>query len=101
MATHLILRFDAPMIAFGGEAIDSYGVVRDFPARSMLTGLVANALGLDRAEVEALDRLQSRIVHASARIAEGRRMREYQTARLFERDAGWTTRGLPEGLARH
>lgn len=99
MATHLILRFDAPMLAFGGEVIDSYGVVRDFPARSMLTGLVANALGLDRAEAKALDRLQSRIVHASARVAEGRRMREYQTARLFERDAGWTTRAVPEGRA--
>lgn len=100
MVPHLILRLDAPMMSFGGDVIDSYGVVRDFPARSMLTGLLANALGYDRAEAEALDALQARIVHASARIAEGRRMREYQTARLFEGEAGWTTRGAPEGRAK-
>lgn len=87
------------MIAFGGEAIDNRGVVRDFPARSMLTGMIANALGWDRTEGAALDALQARIDFAAARRREGHRGQEYQTARLFEKDAGWTTRGRPEGRA--
>ena len=33
-------------MAFGGETIDNLGVIRPFPAVSMLTGLFANALGL-------------------------------------------------------
>ena len=113
MTEHLILRLEAPMTAFGGETIDNRGVVRDFPARSMLAGLLGNALGLDRAEGSRLDGLQERIDHAAARIdrsAErfgparmrpglGGRRQDYQTARLFEKDAGWTTRGRPEGRA--
>ena len=42
---HLILRLEAPLMAFGGETIDNLGVVRRFPSASMLTGLLANALG--------------------------------------------------------
>lgn len=99
MTAHLILTLDAPMMSFGGETIDNYGVVRDFPARSMLTGLLANALGWDRSEGERLDTLQSRIDFAALRLREGRRRQDYQTARLFEKDAGWTTRDAPEGRA--
>ena len=87
------------MISFGGDAIDNLGVVRDFPARSMLTGLLANALGFDRAEGERLDALQARLIHASFIARPGRRERDYQTARLFGDDRGWTTRGAPEGRA--
>ncbi len=87
------------MTSFGGDVIDNRGVVRDFPARSMLTGLIGNALGYDRADADALDALQSRIIDASALVRPGRRSRDYQTARLFEKDVGWTTRGRPEGRA--
>lgn len=87
------------MIAFGGDVIDGRGVVGDFPARSMLCGLLANALGWDRTEGERLDRLQERLSFAAARVRVGARRQDYQTARLFERDAGWTTRGRPEGRA--
>ena len=45
MQRYLVLRLASPLIAFGGEAIDNLGVIRDFPALSMLTGLLANALG--------------------------------------------------------
>lgn len=87
------------MMAFGGEVIDNRGVVRDFPARSMLTGLLANALGWDRTEGARLDALQAKVDFAALRLREGLRRQDYQTARLFERDAGWTTRGAPEGRA--
>ena len=54
----LILRLEAPLIAFGGVAIDHIGVIRDFPALSMLTGLFANALGFrgrERFELAGFD----------------------------------------------
>lgn len=87
------------MVSFGDETIDNRGVVRDFPALSMLTGLVANALGWDRSEGTRLDRLQGRIDFAAARLRPGHRRQDYQTARLFEKDAGWTSRNRPEGRA--
>ena len=92
----LILAFDAPLVSFGGETIDQIGVVRDHPARSMLAGLVGNALGYDRSEADRLDALQARLVHASALVRPGRRMVDYQTAHLGK-DYGWTTRGGREG----
>ena len=49
---HLILRLEAPLMAFGGETIDNYGVIRRFPSASMLTGLLANALGLRRTQAQ-------------------------------------------------
>ena len=99
---HLILNFESPLMAFGGETIDNLGVIRPFPAVSMITGLFANALGWRRVERELHQALQDRIVFA-ARIdrepAGGVRMTDFQTAQLGAGDRGWTTRGAPEGRA--
>ena len=99
---HLILSLEAPLMAFGGETIDNYGVIRWFPSASMLTGLLANALGWRRTERERHQHLQDRLVFA-ARIdrepATGARMTDFQTAQLSGKDQGWTTRGIPEGRA--
>ena len=99
---HLILNLESPLLAFGGETIDNLGVIRPFPAASMLTGLFANALGWRRTERERHQRLQDRLVFA-ARIdrepATGVRMTDFQTAQLGANDRGWTTRGQPEGRA--
>lgn len=84
-------------MAFGGETIDNLGVIRDFPAQSMLTGLVANALGWRREDAGLHDRLQARMVFGVRLDRAGSRFTEYQTARLLQDDAGWTTRGKPEG----
>jgi CRISPR system Cascade subunit CasD len=99
MARHLLLDLDAPLMSFGGEMVDAYGVVRDFPAVSMVAGLLANALGWERYEAERHAGLQTRLVLGSARIAEGRRVRDFQTAQLGGSDRGWTTRGRVEGRA--
>lgn len=96
---HLLLDLDAPLISFGGDAVDAYGVVRDFPAKSMIAGLLANALGWERYDADAHARLQERLAMGSARVAEGRRMRDFQTAKLEANDRGWTTRGRFEGRA--
>ena len=99
---HLILNLESPLMAFGGETIDNLGVIRWFPAASMLTGLFANALGWRRTERERHQRLQDRLAFA-ARIdrepAGGVRMTDFQTAQLGAKDQGWTTRGQPEGRA--
>ncbi|WP_200921899.1 MULTISPECIES: type I-E CRISPR-associated protein Cas5/CasD [unclassified Sphingomonas] len=96
---HLLLDCDAPLMSFGGDLVDAYGVVRDFPAKSMVAGLFANALGWERFDVDAHAALQARLVIGSARVAEGRREREFQTAQLGANDRGWTTRGRVEGRA--
>ncbi len=99
---HLLLHLESPLMAFGGETIDNYGVIRWFPAASMLTGLFANALGWRRVEPERHQRLQDRLVFAARidREPAGRaRLTDFQTAQLGGNDQGWTTRGQPEGRA--
>ena len=99
---HLILNLEAPLMAFGGETIDNLGVIRPFPAVSMLTGLLANALGLRRIERERHQYLQDRLVFAARIDREpygGLSIRDFQTAELGHTDHGWTTRGQPDGRA--
>lgn len=104
MTRHLVLRLASPLIAFGGETIDNHGVIRDFPALSMLTGLIANALGWDRGQDVLHNRLQQRlrigtVLQPSVSRGEEtgtRRLVDFQTAELGAADKGWTTWGQPE-----
>lgn len=93
------LRLDiaAPLMAFGAVAVDQVGPTWRFPGRSMLTGLVANALGLDWRERAAHQRLQDRIISAAALIRGGEILTDTQNAQLRKTDRGWTTRGRAEG----
>jgi CRISPR system Cascade subunit CasD len=99
MARHLLLRLRAPLIAFGGETIDNYGVNRYFPALSMVTGLFANALGWDRGDDVQHNRLQARLVMGARLDDDGQRLVDFQTAQLQANDKGWTTRGVVEERA--
>lgn len=98
----LILRLEAPLIAFGGVTIDHVGVTRDFPAASMLTGLLANALGWERTEWEKHQSLQDRLVFAARRDREDALglLTDTQNAQLAKNapgnGRGWTTWGEPE-----
>lgn len=88
------------MMSFGGETVDSYGVIRAFPAASMLTGLLANALGLRRIDRECHQSLQNRLVFAARIDREplgGLATGDFQTAEINNTEQGWTTRGQPEG----
>ena len=95
------LRLHAPLAAFGGEMIDAHGVIRNVPAQSMFTGLLANALGWTRAMRAEHQALQKRIVFGVVweRDVAHSRMTDYQTARLGKNDRAWTTRGIPAGRA--
>jgi CRISPR system Cascade subunit CasD len=95
----LHLRLSAPLLAFGGVAIDHVGPTRDFPSASALTGLFANALGWRREERAAHQALQDRMVFGALNAQPGRVLTDNQNAKLEARDRGWTTWGRPEGRA--
>lgn len=99
MPRHLVLRLEAPLVAFGDVMIDNIGPVRATPAASLLTGLLGNALGVRRWEGERLARLQERLVFGCRLDRRGQRFTDFQTARLSRQDVGWTTRGRVEGRA--
>jgi CRISPR system Cascade subunit CasD len=93
----LILDLCAPLMAFGGVAIDHVGPTRDFPAASMLTGLFGNALGWHWSDWQAHQSLQDRLIFAARIDREGRLITDNQNAKLEKNDRGWTTSGAPEG----
>lgn len=93
----LLLRFDAPMMSFGTTAVDSLGRTGAFPGRSLLTGLLGNALGYDHRDQDALMALQARLRHAVRRDHGGEQREDYQTVDLGHPslldEVAWTTRG--------
>jgi CRISPR system Cascade subunit CasD len=99
MHRHLLMRLESPLIAFGGETIDNYGVIRDFPALSMVTGLLANALGWRREESERHDHLQGRLVMGARLDTEISCLTDFQTVQMGKDDKAWTTWGAPEERA--
>jgi len=100
MLDALILRLDAPMMSFGTTAVDSIGRTGSFPGRSLLTGLLGNALGYDHRDHEALGRLQARMRHAVRRDRGGEIREDYQTVDLGHPslldEVAWTTHGKLE-----
>jgi CRISPR system Cascade subunit CasD len=101
-APTLLLRLEAPLMAFGGVAIDQHGSTRRLPGLSTIAGLLANALGYRHGEAARLDRLQARLRFAAMLLREGEALRDYQTVDLGQRhlvDTGWTTHGRREDRA--
>lgn len=97
----ILLRLDAPLMSFGGVAIDHHRVTREYPGRSMLTGLLGNALGYDHRDAEQLQALQARIEYGVRCDRPGKRLRDYQTVDLSQAymQEGWTTRGFVQRRA--
>lgn len=94
---YLLLRLEAPLMAFGDIMVDRIGPARATPAVSTVAGLIANALGVCRWEVSRLARLQERLVVGCRLDRRGQRFTDFQTAQLGANDRGWTTRGRAEG----
>lgn len=97
--TWLHLRLAAPLVAFGDVAIDHVGPTCDFPTASGLTGLLANALGLERSDFAALQALADRLVFGALILRDGRLLTDSQNARLQANDRGFTTWGRPDDRA--
>ena len=95
----LVLRLEAPLMAFGGVAIDQVGPTRNFPAASMLAGLIGNAFGWHWSDRDAHQETQDRLVFAARCDREGATLTDMQNAQLAGNDKGWTTHGAPEGRA--
>ncbi|WP_177419039.1 type I-E CRISPR-associated protein Cas5/CasD [endosymbiont of Lamellibrachia barhami] len=103
----LILRFDAPLMSFGGVMVDQHGPTDRFPGLAMLTGLLANALGYRHGDFDRLQALQARIQFAARWDVEPEPIVDYHTVDLGQpkmmgyvngtQPLGWTTRGSPEG----
>lgn len=87
------------MVAFGDVLIDSWGPIRDTPAVSAISGLVANALGIRREQSLELSRLQERLVIACRIDQAEPRLTDYQTAQLGAKDVWWTTDGTVQKRA--
>jgi CRISPR system Cascade subunit CasD len=95
----LILRLDAPLMAFGGPIVDHHNVVQAFPGAAMLVGLIGNALGWHHRDAGRLQRLQDRLRFAAALERPGEAVVDFQTVDLGQRHlvgTGWTTRGRRE-----
>lgn len=98
----LRLRFDAPLMSFGGVIVDQHNITDRFPGRSLLAGLFGNALGLDHHQSNELNALQKRIEYAARWDIEPTAFCDYQTVDLgqdkmsLNRKGGWTTLGTPE-----
>ena len=84
-------------MSFGTTAVDHHRPVQPWPATSMLTGLLANALGWRREHTAALDALQARLRWAARLDRPGVPLRDFQTAQLAKEDQAWTTRGVLQG----
>ena len=102
--THSILRFEAPM-SFGAPIVSEEGLIQPFPALSMMTGLLANALGYDHSEAKKHERLQQALSYAVREDVPGEKIVDYQTVDLGsdhmfahekssnEKSVAWTTWG--------
>jgi len=93
----LKLQIASPLMAFGAVAVDQVGPTWRWPGRSMLTGLLASALGWDYSDRAAHQALQDRMVCGAALVRDGAILTDVQNAQLQKNDRGWTTRGSPEG----
>ncbi|MCY4366209.1 MAG: type I-E CRISPR-associated protein Cas5/CasD [Chloroflexi bacterium] len=97
--SYLILILQAPLVAYGNEAVDRKRPTDLMPGRSMLTGLLGNAIGYSRRDAAELDSLQKRLRYAARTEQFGhlRNLRDFHTAQLSADDVAWTTYGVPEG----
>ena len=97
MLNCLILNLAGPMMSFGLSRKAHRGPTDVIPAKSLITGLLGNALGWQRGRhQDQLNRLQDRLVIA-ARTNHAMRpnsfLEDYQRAQLSSDDAAWTTSG--------
>lgn len=92
MAEFLVLRLRGPLMSFGAVAVDETRPTHVLPTQSMLTGLVANALGWRSKEGSRLNRLQERIVYGARLDRAGEALVDYQNAHVSKGQAMWRFR---------
>jgi CRISPR system Cascade subunit CasD len=97
VAEFLLIRLEGPLQAWGDVALDPRRPTRDFPSRSALAGLLANALGWQHMDGERITALQDSLRYAVREDRVARRIVDYQTADLGRIGrSGWTRWGVEE-----
>lgn len=97
MAEFLLIRLEGPLQAWGDVALDPRRPTRDFPSRSALAGLLANALGWQHMDGGRITALQDSLRYAVREDRVPRRIVDYQTADLGRIGrSGWTRWGVEE-----
>lgn len=94
MHVHLMMRLEGPMMAWGDATFDTRRPTRDFPTRSALAGLFANALGWTYRQGDRTTALQDSMTYAVRQDRRGVVIRDYQTVDLGREPTGWTRWGL-------
>lgn len=95
MPDFLLVRLEGPLQAWGDVAFDPRRPTRDFPSRSALAGLLANALGWEHRDGARTTALQDALRYAVREDVPPRLLRDYQTADLGRIGAeGWTRWGV-------
>jgi len=93
----ILLQLRAPVMSFGGPVVDSVGRTYRIPKLSMITGLIGNALGIDKAEFGRLEALQRQVQYGIRVDSEGEVVRDFQIADLGQEKMlsgnAWTTKG--------
>lgn len=95
MVDYLLIRLEGPLQAWGDVALDPRRPTRDFPSRSALAGLLANAQGWQHMDGERTTALQDALQYAVREDRGPRRIADYQTADLGRiGKSGWTRWGV-------
>lgn len=92
MTEFMVLRLTGPLMVFGDVAVDENRPTAQLPSQSMLTGLVANALGWRAREGARLNRLQERIVFGARRDRVGETFTDYQNSHIRSKQTMWRFR---------
>lgn len=98
--TYALILLKGPLMSFGGPLVSAKKEpTGNWPRLSMLTGLLGNALGLDRSETDRLHALQQSIEYAVREDVRPERLTDYQAVDLGStilNETGWTTHHAPE-----
>jgi len=94
MSEYLILRFEAPLQAWGGVAMDPRRPTRSFPSLSAVSGLLASALGWRYRDGDRTTSLQDALTIAVREDRPATRIMDFQTVDLGSLpNKGWTRWG--------
>lgn len=79
MNKYLLLRLSGTSLYFGTTRIDHHHYSEELPLKSMIVGLIANALGYDRSEYSKLETLQDSLTYAVRIDKQGFPTPDYQS----------------------
>lgn len=90
----LLLRLKAPLMSFGDvDVSEEFGPTMRHPAKSMIAGLIANAMGGHHTSPELTQKIQDTIEIASLELTRGKLVTDEQASQLDAKSIAFTTDG--------